>query len=79
MGFQKGTLKRHHWKEGFGDVDLDCEGEHLKAHIVVIWEIHGMCSNGIGVRYGGGGRGAFLLLAIVWSSLADLLERGWSS
>ena len=51
----EGTWERHHWKEGFCDVDLVCEGERLEAHIVVIWEFHGICSNGIGERYGGGG------------------------
>ena len=32
----EGTWERHHWKEGFCDVDLVCEGERLEAHIVVI-------------------------------------------
>ena len=53
----EGTWERHHWKEGFCDVDLGCVGERLEAHTVVISlrEFHGICSNGIGLRYGGGG------------------------
>ena len=57
MGFRKGTLEGYHLKEDFFDVDLGCVDERLEAHIVVISlrGYHGICSSGIGVRYGGGG------------------------
>ena len=39
MGFQKGTLKRYHWREDICDVDLGCVEKRLEAHKVVIWRL----------------------------------------